>query len=293
MRETGRVGERGTRTTSATSNGFGSLLRRWRDRTTPASVGAVPTARRSPGLRREELAALAGLSVDYLVRLEQGRAARPSAQVVAALSRALRLGDDDAALLHRAAGLVAPQGAVSRQVPASIQRLVQRWEGWPVAVYSADWWLLACNELWAALQGDPGALLGRSRNLVWHEFTDTPSRVVKTSAERDAFRDALVADLRVAVLEHPGDAGLGELVADLRAGRSDFAARWDAARPARHAAARKRVEHPRVGALTLDCDVLQAPGSDVHVVVYSAEPGSEDAGRLELLRVLGTEAFTH
>lgn len=112
----------------------GSLLRGWRDRTAPGRVGAMLTARRSPGLRREELAGLAGISVAYLVQLEQGRAARPSAPVVASLARALRLGPDDAALLHIAAGLAPPTSPVDRTVPDSLERLLSRLDGWPVAV---------------------------------------------------------------------------------------------------------------------------------------------------------------
>ncbi|WP_261574609.1 helix-turn-helix transcriptional regulator [Frankia gtarii] len=275
------------------SSEFGSLLRGWRDRTSPASVGAIETNRRSPGLRREELAALAGLSVDYLVQLEQGRAARPSPQVVAALCRALRLAEDDAALLHQAAGLAIPKGAVSTEMPSGIERLLQRLDDWPVAVYSVDWWLLRWNRLWAALLGDPGALLGRSRNLIWHEFTDTPSRIALAPPERDAFHNALVADLRVASIEYPHDPGVRQLVNELRTRSTDFASRWIAGRPVRHRTARKRIEHPHVGHLTLDSDVLQTPGSALRIIVYSAEPDSQDASRLDLLRVLGTEAFAH
>ena len=193
------MGKRGTGVDQTAE--FGALLRNWRTRKSPGSVGLVAPARRAPGLRREDLAALANLSVDYLVRLEQGRATRPSAQVVAALCRALRLPQTDAALLHQAAGLAAPGVAITREVPGGISRLVQRLDDRPVAIYSADWWLLRWNELWAALLGDPDELPGRLRNLVWYEFTDTPGRVTMTDAERVAFRDALAADLRVAAIE--------------------------------------------------------------------------------------------
>ena len=106
--------------------GLGTLLREFRDRCDVDLAGMVATSRRTPGLRREELALLAGVSVDYLVQLEQGRAARPSAPVVAALSRALRLDEDDSALLHRAAGLAPATGSVARAVPDSIERMVTR-----------------------------------------------------------------------------------------------------------------------------------------------------------------------
>ena len=272
---------------------FGALLRTWRRRTSPDSVGLVAPARRAPGLRREELALLASLLVDYVVRLEQGRATRPSAQVVAALCHALRLPETDAALLHRAAGLAAPGVAITREVPAGIGRLVQRLDDRPVAVYSADWWLLRWNELWVALLGDPVELEGRLRNLVWYEFIDTPGRVTMTDAERVAFRDALTADLRVAAIEHPDDDDLGQLVAGLCGRSSDFAARWDAARPKRHQSISKVIDHPRIGTLVLDSDVLNAPGSELHIITYSAEPGTDDASRLNLLSVLGHEEFAH
>ena len=271
--------------------GFGELLRGWRDRTTPASVGLTTGSRRTPGLRREELASLAGLSVDYVVRLEQGRGSHPSAQVVAAISRALKLSDSDTALLHRAAGLAEPVGTVCHIVPLGVERLIQRMADMPVAVFSADWWLLTWNTMWAALQGDPSSLIGRDRNLVWYVFSGGSSRVRKSPAEDDAFRDSLVSDLRLTLIEHPTDRNLGTLVAELRRGNPDFESRWEGAHVGRHQSARKTIDHPRVGELTLDCDVLAAAGSDVHVVMYSAAPDTEDASRLDLLRVLGTEAF--
>lgn len=274
-----------------TTPGFASLLRGWRDRSDPVRLGAMVTSRRSPGLRREELAALAGISVDYLVQLEQGRAARPSAPVVAALARALRLGADDAALLHLAAGLAPPTSAVDRSVPDGVERLVARLQGWPVAVYSADWWLLRWNRPWAALLGDPAVLLGRARNLLWYEMTGPSARVRVDPREQEVFRDALVGDLRVAQVAHPGDAELADLVAGLRAVSAEFTERWHAARPVAYRGARKQIDHPDVGSMTLDGDVLQAPGSDLHVIVYSAAPGTRDASRLELLAVVGAETF--
>src|ERR1700761_2697125 len=118
---------------------FGRTLRHWRDRVTPTAVGLpVGGRRRAAGLRREELAALAGISVDYLTRLEQGRATSPSAQVVEALARALRLSDAERELLFRLAGLAAPgPGVVSARITPSVQRLLDRLAHTPVAVYDA------------------------------------------------------------------------------------------------------------------------------------------------------------
>jgi hypothetical protein len=103
--------------------------------------------------------------------------------------------------------------------------------------------------------------------------------------------DRQVADLRALHLHHDDDDESRALVQDLLRTSPDFAARWAAAIPERHRSERKQVEHPRIGRLDLDCDVLEVPGSEVRVIVYSAEPGSESAGRLDLLRVLGQEAF--
>lgn len=229
--------------------------------------------------------------MDYLVQLEQGRAASPSAPVVAALARALRLSPGDTALLHLAAGLAAPTSVVDRAVPPGVERMVARLPGWPVAVYSADWWLLRWNRAWAALLGDPVTLLGRSRNLVWYEMTAAPSRAQVDPQEREVFRDALVGDLRLAQVSHPDDAELADLVTGLHAASAEFTERWHAARPALYQGTHKHIEHPDIGSMTLDGDILQAPGTDLHLIVYSAVPGTTDASRLELLAVVAGETF--
>ena len=118
---------------------FGAAVRRWRERVSPEAIG-LPAGgrRRAAGLRREEVAGLAGISVDYLTRLEQGRAISPSAQVVEALARSLRLSDAERELLFRLAGLAAPGiGVVSTRITPSVQRLLDRFTGIPLAVYDA------------------------------------------------------------------------------------------------------------------------------------------------------------
>lgn len=256
-------------------------------------MGAVLTSRRSPGLRREELAGLAGISMDYLVQLEQGRAAHPSAPVVAALGRALRLGPEDTALLHVAAGLAPPTSSVDRTVPPSMDRLLARVQDRPAAVYSADWWLLRWNRPWAALLGDPAAHLGRSRNLVWHEMTGHSPRVHTDSEEHGIFRDALVGDLHVAQVAHPEDPELIDLIGALHAASPEFTDRWRAARPVLYRGARKQVDHPDVGVMTLDSDIFLSPGAEARLIVYSAAPGTPDASRLQLLAVIADETFAH
>ena len=101
----------------------------------------------------------------------------------------------------------------------------------------------------------------------------------------------MVADLRAATARYPADQQLRRLIADLRANSDRFAELWDSGAVGRHEAARKTIDHPQVGPLTLDCDVLTVAGSDLRIIIYTAEPGTEDAERLALLTVLGTQAL--
>ena len=273
---------------------FGRAVRRWRDRVSPEAAG-LPAGgpRRTAGLRREELALLAGISVDYVTRLEQGRAAHPSSQVVEALARALRLSGDERAHLFRLAGLAPPDPrTVPAHVTPSVQRLLDRLTGTPVAVYDAAWTLLVANAAYAALMGDPSGWRGHERNAVWRHFLGSGGRTRHTPASLRDFEAALVADLRAAAGRYPADRRLRRLVAELRAGSERFAELWEAGAVGHHRAARKTVDHPHAGPVTLDCDILTVAGSDLRIMVYTAEPGTEDAERLALLTVLGTQDLT-
>ena len=134
---------------------FAVVLRAWRDRLSPREAGLPPgTGRRAPGLRREELATLAGVSVEYLVRLEQGRARHPSPQLLGALARALRLTEDERDHLYRLGGVAVPSdGVVSQHITPGVQRMLDRLGDVPIGVHSATWDLLWWNPLWAALTG--------------------------------------------------------------------------------------------------------------------------------------------
>jgi len=272
---------------------FGRAVRRWRDRCPPDAAG-LPAGghRRAPGLRREELGLLAGISVDYVTRLEQGRAAHPSAQVVEALARALRLSGAERTHLFRLAGL-APPGpeTVPGHITPSVQRLLDRLVGTPAAVYDAAWTLLLANPLYGALMGDPSGRRGHQRNGVWRNFLGPAGRVRQTPEERRRFEAALVADLRAVAGRYPDDLRLARLVAELRSGSERFARLWDGGAVGRPESARKTIDHPQLGPLVLDCDMLTVEGSDLHLLVYTAEPGTEDAERLALLTVLGTQSL--
>jgi transcriptional regulator with XRE-family HTH domain len=272
---------------------LGAALRGWRDRVAPEDVG-LPAGRprRAPGLRREELAMLAGVSADYITRLEQGRAIAPSAQVLTALARALRLSGEELRHLFRLAGLAPPEpGRIAARITPSVQRLLDQLDRVPVGVYDAMWNLIAWNPMWAALMGDPSAWTGRQRNVLWRYFTGQAGRVSHTAEEHAAFAASTVADLRSGVARYPDDGDLRRLIADLRAASPRFAGLWDAGAVGAHEAARKTVHHPEVGAITLDCDVMTVHGSDLRIVVYSAAPGSDAAGKLALLTVIGTQAM--
>jgi transcriptional regulator with XRE-family HTH domain len=269
---------------------LGAALRRWRDRLSPRDVGLpVRSGRRAAGLRREELADLAGLSVDYVVRLEQGRATSPSAQVVGTLARALQLKPAERDHAYRLAGLLPPAtGTVSTHVPAGVQRMLARLDDFPVGVFSADWTLLMWTPSWAALIGDPGERRPEQLNLLRAVFTEGPSGLASWPVRQDddgALPSALVADLRTALVDHPRDAGLAAFVDELCTTSAHFARLWNQGAVGRHISARKTVEHPLVGDITCDCDVLTVPGSSLRIVVYTVATGSPDAEKLEFLRV--------
>ncbi|WP_084434191.1 helix-turn-helix domain-containing protein [Kibdelosporangium aridum] len=268
---------------------LGTALRRWRDRLSPIDVGRPSRpGRRAVGLRREELAELAGLSVDYVVRLEQGRATNPSAQVVASLARALQLEPLERDYAYRLAGLLPPQeGAISTHVPAGVQRMLARLGEFPVGVFSADWTLLSWTPAWAVLMGDPSARKHAERNLVRAVFAAGPRGLVAWPVlpDNDALNPALVADLRTALVNYPRDRGLNDLVAELRSTSAEFARLWDEGAVGPHVSTRKVIMHPQVGEVRCDCDVLTVPGCDIRLVVYTVAAGSADAEKLEFLRV--------
>lgn len=280
--------------------GLGATLRVWRDRLDPAVAGLPVTRRRRlAGLRREELAELAGLSVDYLVRLEQGRAVTPSAAVVSALADALRLEVTERNHLYQLAGLQPPVPAVIEDtVPPGIQRLVMRLGDVAVAVFTADWRMVWWNVTWSALLGDPAGIPPERRSLVRARFP-VPGQEghVETwpvrSSRLEASNRAIVADLRRASVRYPADPRLADLLRRLIGENETFAALWRSGTVAQHTEDRKTVEHPAVGEINVDCDVLSTGDSDFKVVLLTSPPGSEDARRIDQARrQLGSSVVT-
>ncbi|MDO0924150.1 helix-turn-helix transcriptional regulator [Streptomyces sp. TG1A-8] len=286
--------------TTTPGTGLGAMIRTWRDRLPPEAAG-LPTARgrRTAGLRREELADLAGMSVDYIVRLEQGRATTPSAPVVASLARALQLSTAERDHLYRLARLAPPvSGAISDHLPPGVQRVLVRLGDVPVAVFAADWQLVWWNHGWAALLGDPSASPPRLRNFARDRFpVDAgPARLTRwpvTEADRAATDAAVVSDLRRATGRFPRDSRLDALIRDLNAGSSRFAELWATGEVAAHREDHKTIHHPSVGPVTVDCDILTDGDSELKIVIMTAAPGSEDETRLRLTAVAGPPATTH
>lgn len=271
------------------------MVRRWRDRVAPGTVGVpVGGRRRAAGLRREELAGLTGISADYLTRLEQGRATSPSAQVVESLACALRLSDAERDVLYRSAGRVAPgrDGVPSRITP-SVQRLLDRLAITPVVVYDAAGTLIVANAPYDALMGETSTWRGIERNALWRRLVGRATRVVHTPQEQADLEARQVADLRLTASRYPADRTLGRLVGELAAQSPRFIELWESSAPdpRQDTSRRKTIAHPAVGRITLDCDTLIVAADDLRIMVYTAEPGTEDAERLALAVVLGTQTL--
>ena len=275
---------------------FGRAVRRWRDRVTPAAVGVpVGARRRAVGLRREELAGLAGISVDYLTRLEQGRATSPSVQVVEALARALRVSDAERDLLFRLAGHATPGlDIVSSRITPSVQRLLDRLANTPVAVYDATWTLIVANAPYDALMGPTTSWHGIERNSVWRHLAGPGSRAVHTPEQKREFEAGLVADLRLTAARYPDDQRLKQLIRDIAAQSPRFEKLWESQAPVPHQdfGRHKVIDHPDVGHITLECDTLVVAANDLRIMIYTAEPSTEDAEKLSLAIVLGTQSLT-
>jgi transcriptional regulator with XRE-family HTH domain len=277
-------------------NDLGTLLHAWRDRLSPVDVGfPLDPSRRTAGLRREELAMLAGLSVDYVVRLEQGRATRPSSQVAASLARALQLSDSERDHLFVVAGLLPPSPReVSEHIPPGVQRLIARLGEVPLAVFTASWDLVTWSPLWAALQGEP-VPKGPGRNLLRAVFSEGAldggeQRIVVRSGSSAGFEASLVADLRRVHGRYPADVGVRTLVTDLLESSERFRELWESGVVGEHQSERKVVRTDLAGDIELDCDVLSVAGSDLRIVVYTAATGSEAAEKLDFLRVAAVAA---
>ncbi|MEU3194591.1 helix-turn-helix transcriptional regulator [Streptomyces sp. NPDC006992] len=269
-----------------------AFLRHRRETIDPAEVGiAVGPRRRTTGLRREEVAGLAGMSVDYVIRLEQGRSSQPSAGLLEALARALRLSDDEREyLFHLAGHQPAPGEGAARQARAGLVRMLGLLGSTPALVLSDLGEVLAQNRAAVLLTGDHTRHSGDSRYLVHRWFTDPAVRAVHPPEEHELHSRRLVADLRASVGRRPGDPAVTALVDRLREASAHFRRLWAEHEVAVRRADRKTLLHPRVGRLLLDCETLVTPDRLQQLLVLTPAD-AETRERMELLSVLGTETF--
>ncbi|MEU7158159.1 helix-turn-helix transcriptional regulator [Streptomyces chrestomyceticus] len=273
---------------------LGAFLRSRRERLKPQDVG-LPSGprRRTPGLRREEAAVLAHISTEYYVRIEQGRAPRPSSEVLVGIAGALRLTDAETDHLHLLAGTAPARARLHRRdVRPSILALLERLPQTAGFVTSAAFEVLAWNDLAAALMEDFAQLAPEDRNLARRAFLGPQRAGAALYGISDAaeFRRQAVMKLRTTLARYPADPAVTGLVEELRNAGPDFARLWERHDVQPSPMLTKTFRHPAVGEITVDCDALALTDRDQHLVLYSAPPGSRDADALALLQVLGAQA---
>ncbi|WP_354640321.1 helix-turn-helix transcriptional regulator [Kitasatospora camelliae] len=268
------------------------FLRRSRERLRPEEVGLTAgPRRRTPGLRREEVVQLAGMSADYYIRLEQGRGPQPSTQMLASLSRALRLTEDERDHLYLLAGHRPPAGKPSGDhLKPGLLHLLDQLKDTPAQIVNDLGDLLAQNAMANALFDSVCVLKEGERNVVWRWFTVPAVRAPYPAEEHDHWSRVHVADLRAAATRRGGDAASTALIERLLAASEEFAALWELHEVAVRRTSRMRVVHPAIGPIDLDCEALLTPTEDQRLLIFTPPPGT-DRSHLELLRVIGTERF--
>lgn len=273
---------------------LGEFLRHRRERLRPEDVGlAGGGRRRTPGLRREEVANLAALSPDYYGRLEQGRVRTPSAAALASLARAIRLTGDERDYLFRLAGQQPPEprSPLAHVDPAMLY-LLDALEHTPAQVADDLLTVVAQNRAAESLLGVWTGLPGYESNVTWRWFADPASRDSNDPAEHERIGRAYAADLRAGVAQRSmGDRFAQGLVADLLQRSAEFGDLWAQQQVVALTSAPKLIRHPLVGELDLQCDVVLSPATGHRLIIFRPRPGSNAHEQMALLRVLGNQKF--
>ncbi|WHT15909.1 helix-turn-helix transcriptional regulator [Crossiella sp. CA-258035] len=268
-------------------NQLADFLRRCRARLQPAEVGGLDLARRrTPGLRREEVARLACIATDTYARLEQGRGRHPTTQVLAALARALRLTDDERDHLYLLAGHEPPAPPRTTELRPSMIPLLYRLWDYPAMVISDLGVCLAQNPLARALMGDLAAAHGWDRSFHWRWFARPESRALFPAEDHAEHSRVQVADLRATAARRAGDQDVREFVRALRSASAEFAELWDQHEVAVRRSDHKRFLHPEMGLIETRCEILLTPEHDQRLLFYAAEVGTVSHDRLQLLGML-------
>ena len=255
---------------------LGTFLRTRRNRLRPSDVG-LPMAgrRRTPGLRRQEVAQLAGISVDYYIRLEQARGPHPSRQVLTALARALLLTADEREYLFRLADENPPPAASpSREITPGIRNLLDSMPETPAYVVDAKYDVLAWNTLATHFIGDLSQFGEDDRNMIRWVFRLPATATVWTDEDSVRFTRSIVADLRASYARYPADRGIQALVTELLGVSPQFTDMWEAHEVEFRRPLVKRVTHPVAGPLEFECQTLHIPDAGQRIIVYCAAPGS-------------------
>ncbi|MCY1144343.1 helix-turn-helix domain-containing protein [Actinoplanes sp. Pm04-4] len=268
------------------------FLRRRREAVRPAEVGlADGRRRRTAGLRREEVAMLAGMSVDYVVRLEQGRSSQPSTQLLAALARALRLSDDERDHLFHLAGHQPPPATGTAQLArAGLLRMLDLLGDTPAIVLSDLGETLAQNRGALLLSGDQVGIEGDRRYHAYRWFTDPVARAIHPAEDEERHSRVIVADLRAVAGRRHDDPEITRLVAKLNDESDMFRKLWAEHEVAVRRFDRKTFLNSRVGPLLMDCETLVTPDLGQLLLVLTPA-GDETRERFDLLRVLGLQEF--
>jgi transcriptional regulator with XRE-family HTH domain len=269
--------------------GLGLFLRNRRAALQPADVG-LPRGqrRRTSGLRREEVAALVGMSPDYYARLERGAGPQPSEQMVAAIARGLRLSLAERDHLFTLAGQLIPR-RTSRadHVGPALMRVLDRLQDTPAQVMGGLGETLVQTALAAALLGDQTGYSGPARSVVYRWFTDPSSRDIYLAEDHALHGRTFTAQLRLATARRGPDSPAARIAQELRQTSAEFAAIWDEHEIELSYSEPNRFIHSEVGRLDLHCQTLLDPGTDHTLLVFTATPGSPSQDALDLLAVLG------
>jgi len=258
---------------------FGAVVRQLRERTSPESLGLPAGGRRTAGVRREELGDLAGMSADYVRRLEQGRS-HPSAGVVNAIARALRVSRADYELLCALAGYSAADGQVPDQLGPGATRLLERFTDTPMFVSDAAMNLIAVNSAFLSLEHWELTGSRWDWNIAWRQFC-LPFDGFRQSAADAADHEAiLVAQLKTALLRYRTDASLAALVDELRTRSRVFDGLWRTPREITAYESSATFTRSDGESVTLVGSLLAVPGDDLSALMLTAAPGSDDEARL-------------
>jgi len=269
------------------------FLRRRREALQPGDLGLPGGARRrAPGLRREEVAALAVMSTDYYTRLEQQRGPQPSEQMLASLARALRLTTSERDYLFQVAGHNAPSSvSAAAHVAPALLRVLDRLSDTPALILSSLGETLVQNRMAEALFGDKSGCTGLARSEIYRWFTDPAERLRYPEDDRGRQSRAQVANLRAAYGSMGKNSRAGELVRALHKASTEFAALWERHEVAQRFADHKTLIHPELGPIEVDCQALFTEDQSQALLVLTAPPRTEADEKLRLLAVLGQEHF--